>query len=866
MTPEPEAGRVSTKETASLPEPRLKPGDIVAGRFVVVRFVARGGMGEVYEVGDRHLQDKRHALKTLRPELALNEALRARFEREVLLAREVHHPNVCPTYDLFHVTDDKGPLSFLTMKLLRGESLHARIRRDGRLSPAMVKLVAHQLAGALDAAHASGVVHRDLKPGNVMLEEDASGVHVSVTDFGLSRVHDAEDTLGAPGQVLGTPGYVAPEILRGQTAGFGVDVYAFGVIVYEMLTGRRPDDPLFPTPVSSMVPGVDEYWDRLVEGCLAAQPQFRFKSCGDALALATRDLPPAVAMTSGPARSARKRLAAAALAIAIGGASWLAVFNWEAFFRPLPEKRYVALMAWPVDADAAHQPLLRTLIDSVSSRLARAESSTAQLMVINGSDVGGAQSIKAPGDAASVLGANLVLATSLVDRPGGLRLGMSVLDSATGQTVRQRVEDLDEGRLSQLSQKAAAMAAALLDLTLPGESLTDHDEIAGLMPAAFQALAVADELAARPNDSGLDEAIAKYQALLETEPKFAVGHARLSSLYERRYRRVTDRAVLSLAERNADLALRLNPDSVSAILSKAGTDLHVGRIDDALAAMQRALDLDPGNTQILAVKARAFRALDRLRDEEAMYRELVSRRPNYWPAYDQLGLALYRQARYAEAAQAFTEGTIVAPNIVRLLNNLGAMQMLLQRRDAAAETYRRSIAAAPTPPALQNLGTLAFMKQDYKGALSYYTQALALTPKDEGIFRNIGDVYAVLGDRARSLEFFAKGEQLVRQAIETNPRRGETWMISAYYHAKLGRKAAAESAMREADRLGASSMPSQLKKTQTLVLLGRPEEALVLLLELRTKGLSSEDVDVAIDLRDLRRDPRYLATLKSNPS
>lgn len=850
--------------TASVPLPRLKPGDTLAGRFTIVRFLARGGMGEVYEARDRHLQGKHHAIKTLQSDLAGNASLRSRFEREVLLAREVHHPNVCPTFDIFHVTDDTGPISFLTMKLLHGESLHRRIRREGRLAPDLVKQLAPQLAAALDAAHSRGVVHRDLKPGNIMLEEDSAGVHIWVTDFGLSRVHDAQDTLGVPGQILGTPGYVAPEVLRGQTAGFGVDVYAFGVVLYEMLTGRRPDDPLFPTPASQLVPGLNDYWDRVIEGCLAAQPQFRYKSCGDALALATRDLPPkADTAANGSAAPVWKTLAAAVLAMSVVGASGLAFSNWESWFRPLPDKRYVALMAWPVDADATHQPLLRTVMDTVSSRLSRAESSTREFMIINPGDVAGAQTLKAPTDAAGTLGANLVLAASLETQADGVRLRMRVLDAASGASRRERAQDLPLSQLAQLANTAAAMGAALLDLRLSGGSLTDQDEIAALPAAAFQQLAAADELLARPNYTGLDEAIAGYQQLIDRQPKFAAGYARLSAAFEQKYRRGPDRAVLALAERNADFALRLNPESVGAIVSRAMVDVQLGRVDEAFAEMQRALDLDPGNTQILLVKARAYRGLDRLKDEEATYRELIARRPNYWPGYDQLGLALYRQARYEEAAQAFTEGTVVAPNIVRLLNNLGAMQMLLRRPDAAMETYQRSIAATPTAPALQNLGTLAFAKQDFNGALAYYQQALTLSPKDEAIYRNIGDIHSVLGDKGRSLEYFARGEALIAQGLKINPKRGESWMISAYYQAKLGRQDMALSALRQADSLGASNIPSQLKKVQTLVLVGRSDEALPLLIALRQKGLSQEDVDMAIDLRELRRNPLYLATMKN---
>src|SRR5256885_7890571 len=125
-------------------------------------------MGEVYEAVDLQLERKHCALKTLRPELAANPQFRLRFQREVALAREVRHPNVCTMYEIYDARGPHGPITFLTMKLLRGESLLARLNRLGPFEPEALASVARQMAAALDAAHAEKVVHRDFKPGNVM--------------------------------------------------------------------------------------------------------------------------------------------------------------------------------------------------------------------------------------------------------------------------------------------------------------------------------------------------------------------------------------------------------------------------------------------------------------------------------------------------------------------------------------------------------------------------------------------------------------------------------------------------------------------------------------------------------------------------
>jgi serine/threonine protein kinase len=187
---------------------QLNPGEILGGRFIIIQYLGAGGMGEVYEVADKHLQNKHIALKTLLPEIVSDP--RMLFEREVLLAREINHRNVCPTYDLFHMPGPRGPLTFLTMKLVRGESLRTRLIRTGPLPPEMALSIVRQIAEGLDAAHKAGVIHRDLKPGNIMLEYVDPDVRVSITDFGLARQYHSDTTLSEPGKIMGTPGYIAP--------------------------------------------------------------------------------------------------------------------------------------------------------------------------------------------------------------------------------------------------------------------------------------------------------------------------------------------------------------------------------------------------------------------------------------------------------------------------------------------------------------------------------------------------------------------------------------------------------------------------------------------------------------------------------
>ena len=277
--------------------PLLSVGQRIADRYVVERFVARGAMGEVYAVEDT-LVAERVALKLLLPELARDSHALARFRREMQLARRVTHPNVCRVHDL-SMHEDKaqlGPLEirnaswFLTMEFLDGETLGDRVARVGALPLAEAEPIVRQVVAGLQALHAQDIVHRDVKPSNVMLA--ARGA--VVTDFGLARAATgAQITSGVA--LLGSPHYMAPEQVTGATIGTAADIYALGVLLYEVVTGRRPfvgQTPIEtaglrlyqqPTPPRQHRPSLPAAWEAAILRCLQRAPADRFAHVEDLL-------------------------------------------------------------------------------------------------------------------------------------------------------------------------------------------------------------------------------------------------------------------------------------------------------------------------------------------------------------------------------------------------------------------------------------------------------------------------------------------------------------------------------------------------------------------------------------------------------
>ena len=218
----------------------LAPGQVLANRYHLVRLVDHGGMAEVWEANDAVLT-RAVAVKVLHARLADDEGFRLRFRREAVAAARLAHPNVVATFD----TGTDGETAFIVMELVRGRSLRQVLAQEGTLEPPAAVRIGIQVARALEHAHRAGLVHRDVKPANILLCDDAFGnTQVKVTDFGIAKAAaedaDGEVELTEPGAIVGTAKYLSPEQAQGITPDQRSDVYGLGVVLYEMLSGRAP--------------------------------------------------------------------------------------------------------------------------------------------------------------------------------------------------------------------------------------------------------------------------------------------------------------------------------------------------------------------------------------------------------------------------------------------------------------------------------------------------------------------------------------------------------------------------------------------------------------------------------------------------
>jgi hypothetical protein len=265
----------------------LGPG-MTVGEFVIESVAGRGGMGIVYRARQRE-PDRVVALKVIAPELAGDPSFEARFKSEGRIAARIEHPNVIP---VFAVGEDRGTL-YIAMRFVVGTDLRAVIEAEGRIEPGRAAVLIDQVAQALDAAHGHGLVHRDVKPANILLAAQGEREHVYLTDFGLTRHVAASQAMTATGALVGTVDYVAPEQVRGERVDARTDVYSLGCVLFHALTGRVPypegnqiaklyaHDSRPPPSALECVPSLPAGLDGVIARAMGKDPDARYQSAGD---------------------------------------------------------------------------------------------------------------------------------------------------------------------------------------------------------------------------------------------------------------------------------------------------------------------------------------------------------------------------------------------------------------------------------------------------------------------------------------------------------------------------------------------------------------------------------------------------------
>lgn len=566
------AGRsspASALETADFDvQHRFSIGTVLCNRFRVVRFIAAGGMGEIYEARDQELQVT-VAIKTIRHDLADQPAFLHRFRREVRLARQVTHPNVCRIHDLFYDSGPGGGCHFVSMEFLNGETLADRLRRTGPMTLSEAAPIISAMADALSAAHGAGILHRDFKPGNVMLvsPSDTQPGRTVVTDFGLAFRFAGESRTGdVTVHFAGTPAYMSPEQIEGGELTQASDIYALGLMMYEIVTGKAPFDTaptglgamtrLYekPVPPSSYCPDLDRTLEKAILQCLERDPSSRPQSAKEIVHTVNgidssskgggiHEYDRRSWATSLHKFRVRLALVAASLFVLLTTGTFV-YFHYrtspaqQVVPNPFSRRRTIAVLNFKNSNTRADAAWLSTaLSEMLTTELGAGE----RLRTISGDEIAqamiglsvpdaDASSFQTTSQIGKTLNADLIVLGSYVALSGGkLRLDLRLQNAASGEVLISAKQTGNEDDLFDLVSRAGALLREKCD----AGDVTPEDQTAvrAALPTSLEASKLYSEGLAKLR---LYDAIAARDLLkkaVSADPNHALAHSALAAAW-----------------------------------------------------------------------------------------------------------------------------------------------------------------------------------------------------------------------------------------------------------------------------------------------------------------------------------------------
>jgi len=837
-------------------EERLAPGARL-GPYAIAAPIGSGGMGDVYRARDERLK-RDVAIKVLPASVKENPDRLRRFEQEAQAASALNHPNILAIYDIG--SQDGTP--YIVSELLEGETLRERLS-GGALPVPVAADYASQMARALAAAHARGIVHRDLKPENVFVGRDGQ---VKVLDFGLAKLTDDESRVGIgsgasglslPGVLIGTPAYMSPEQVRSERLDSRSDVFSFGAVLHEMLSGRPAFQRATPAETISAVlkeqppeleaspADASSVLGEIARRCLEKDPKRRFPAGRDIVAALSGFQSPFVSSGEIPAapsgRTRRRSRAAAAVAVLLVLVAAGALLARRAQRGAEPQR--IAVLPFENQGATEDGYLADGLSDEVRAKLTALPGVE---VIARGSSAPYKGTRKTPNEIARELGVRYLLTGTVRWNKNGDSSRVHVVpelvevrETGTPTDRWQQAFDAAPADVFQVQSEIAARVARALHVAVEGSG---EKRLAGRPTgdlAAYDAFLRGEELwnGASTDGTSLRKALAFYEQAAEWDPGFVRAWSRIAQVNARLYLfTVPTPELAERARRAAMKASAAGPGEPEAYLALGGYALDVaGDAGRALEQLSIGRRLAPGDPDLLRETALAEKTLGRWDAAVEHFRHAVALDPRSASSLEQLAAALICLRRYREAQETIDRGLELAPGKLDLIEDKAATHLMegdLAGARAVLEAAKRNV----EPPAL-----IAFLA--YAGDFVWVLDdrdRRSLLGMPPGAFDGDRGVWALCLTQAYALEGDAENtrahaelarrafEEQVRAAPDDAQRRVCLGLALAY----LGRK---EEAIREGERgvaldpvpKDAESGPyyqHQLVRIYTLV--GEPEKAL----------------------------------------
>lgn len=787
------------------------------GPYRLRELLGRGGMGEVFAAVDERL-DRRVALKHV-PAASEDAVSLKRFRREAKVAAQLSHPSIVQIFDV--IEDPSGV--WVVMELIEGPSLAAVIER-GPVPLVQGMRLARQIAEGLLLAHQKGVVHRDLKAENVMI---GAGGHAKILDFGLAKRvaplgtegHDLstlDDSLTGQGVLMGTVRCMSPEQARGYPVDHRSDLFSFGVMLYELFTGRTPFradthvDTLtrvithFPPTLGSLRPDAPITLSTLVERLMAKAPEQRPERTEEVVSIFQGLERHVLAREPGPGAEDRR------------------LQDPSAGQSPPTQPGHGAPISTGLSGTSYDDETLTGA--PVVEHDPQAPRDTAQQPATPAGESG--RPPRRPAKSA-VLAASVLLA---------LAAGQAYVSSHSGnESPPVQNTPVQNNPVQNTPDRAPLDTVQLYQQGMEHLRRTDK---AGRV----------------------DQAIASFQKALELDPRHPASNAGLSRAYAEKFlNQSRDPIWLRHAETFAELAIEYDDHLAAGYLARAVVRGEQNRFKDAEADFARALSIAPGKGEVLYRRARMFLGQNELNQAET---DLLDARATGFDTRalnDTLGLVYFRQSRLDDAAEAFKRAIELAPDSFVGYRNLSSVRYSQGDLQAAAELLQQALELRPSITLYSNLGTLFFTQGRYNDAAKAYQKALETTGggKLPLLWANLGDAYRfVPGKEDEAQQAFGRAAALWRQALEQDPDdlSSRTQLILAL--AKSGQGQSFDDHLERLD-ISLLSHRQLYRLAVAEEIAGRRSTALGRLKQALDAGFSASELANDPELTDLRADRRF---------
>src|SRR5450432_924246 len=836
-----------------------------------------GGMGVVYRAEDTTL-GRTVALKFLPPQIIHDPKRVQRFREEARTASVLNHPNICTIYE---VAEEQGEL-FIAMEFVEGKPLSESIREGGMPASSVIRY-GRQVAGALEHAHARGVIHRDLKPLNIVITPDGDA---KILDFGLAKRTDPNDvnrkTLQAATassvDLAGTMPYMAPEQLEGTEATARSDIWALGIVLYEMASGERPfkGDNLYrlctgiiQEPFPALGEAVPVGLATVIGRCLEKEPARRYQRSGEVrAALEALEPSSAVGIVARPASRKSRTLVSWVLGVVFlaglaSGTIWLAKKYGKLKGIAGGERVQLAVFSPDPTGQADEGAFDSGLVETLTSSLTGLSGSH-PLAVIPASEMR-AHHVQTLEAARQEFGVNYGLMLNIQRAAGQVRVNYSLVDARSHQQIRGGNVTAEAADPFALQDQVSARVAEILELELePRErkTLVAHGTTE---PAAYDFyLQGVGYLQNYDREENIDNAISVFQRALDKDKEFAGAYAGLGEAYWHKFEQTHDKRFVDEVTKACQNAVAKDEALALAHTCLGRVYQGTGKYEMAVNEYGQASKSEPALDGAQAGLARAYESLNRLPEAEQSYKTVIALRPDYWAGYNRLGTFYLRHGKFEEAAQMYRQVISLVPDSFTGYTNLGITRIQQGRYTEAIDPLERSLAIRKTGSATSNLAMAYFQTRRYGDAAHMFEQATTLDTQNYEIWGNLGDAYYwAPGMRERAPGAYRRALELGEELRKVNPRDARMLSYLAGYHAMLREKEKARKQISEAEKLAPRDPEVLYYAAMVYVQAGEKSKAVEELERSVAAGYPPATVRDTPNFSVLEDDPRFKALIAS---